>query len=281
MPVVGHGDVLPDVEKGGVLGITTVGGGLTPPAPSSVEPSGIPVRATDDAEPIPVGDEADAAGPAKELLPTAAQVPDAVPAMPPPSKVDIPMPEDVSAIEVPVPDVAPPALEHVVLLAVNPIGDVPDVVGLTPGDASPVAPRGIPVGATAGAGPMPSGDVMPSGDEPGDIAPTCAAAAPQPKTATTITAINKRVIAGLSSFGIRSTSDAIWHPDPPHSRPSAHDLAWITEACPVFRRWRPPAFTKVQSFCSHLRELTRGCGDTPSGSARSPCETPRRTSWSR
>ena len=58
IPVVGHGDVLPNVEMGGVLGITTVGGGLRPPAPNSVEPSGIPIRPTD-AEPIPVGDEAD------------------------------------------------------------------------------------------------------------------------------------------------------------------------------------------------------------------------------
>jgi len=161
-----------------------------------------------------VGDEADAAGPAEELLPTAAQVPDAVPAMPPPSKVDIPVPVDVPVIEVPVPDVAPPALEHVVLLAVNPIGDVPDVNGLTPSDVSPVAPRGIPVGGTAGAGPMPSGEVMPSGDEPGEIAPTCAAAEPHPKTAAAIAATNKRVIADCSSFGIQSSPGAVWHTNP-------------------------------------------------------------------
>ncbi len=52
-----------------------------PPTPSSVEPSGIPIRPPDDVDPIPVGDEADAAGPAKELPAAPAQVPDAVPAV--------------------------------------------------------------------------------------------------------------------------------------------------------------------------------------------------------
>lgn len=165
-------------------------------------------------EPIPAGDEADAAG-AKELLPVvAAQVPDAVPAMPPPSKVDIPVPVDVAVIEVPVPDVAPPMPEHVVLLAVNPSGDVPDVIGLTPSDVSPVAPIGIPVGGTAAAGPMPSGDVMPSGDEPGEIAPTCAAADPHPKTAAAIVATNKRVIADFSSFWLSQFAGRYWQPNP-------------------------------------------------------------------
>jgi hypothetical protein len=225
VPFVRQGGVVPSVETGAdELGVRTTGGGLRPPAPSSVEPIGIPTRATDDAEPIPVGDEADAAGPAKGLLPIVAQVPDAVPAVPPPSKtgiepdvpaVDIPVPLDVPVIEVPVPDVAPPAVEHVVVPpVVNPIDDVPDVVGLTPGDASPVAPWGIPVGATTGAGPMPSGDVMPSGDEPGEIAPTCAAAEPQPKRTTAITAIDKRVIAGFSSFGIQSSPGAVWQTRP-------------------------------------------------------------------
>ena len=41
-------------------------------------------------------------------------------------------------------------------------GDAPDVVGLTPGVASSVAPRGIPVCPTGAFG-IPSGDVMPSG----------------------------------------------------------------------------------------------------------------------
>ena len=94
-----------------------------------------------------------------------AQVPEAVPTVPPPSNnVDEP---DVPGVDIPVPDELPvsalmldkfPAIELmpvqvVVLGAAGPSGEAPDVIGLTPGDASSVAPRGIPVGATAGAGP--------------------------------------------------------------------------------------------------------------------------------
>jgi hypothetical protein len=162
------------------------GGGLSPPAPSSVEPIGIPTRLTDDTEPIPVGDEADAAGPAKELPALAAQLPDAVPALPPPSNtalepdvppVDIPVPNDVPVIEMPADapadeapgpkdacGSAPPMLAHVV-------GDVPDVVGLTLGVASPEAPKGILAGGTAKPGPIPSGEVMPSGEGVGAPVP--------------------------------------------------------------------------------------------------------------
>jgi hypothetical protein len=81
------------------------GGGLMPPTPSSVEPSGIPIRPTVDVDPIPVGDEADAAGPAKELAAAPAQVPDAVPAVLPPSNSKVEL--DGPALDVPVPDVVP------------------------------------------------------------------------------------------------------------------------------------------------------------------------------
>jgi hypothetical protein len=90
------------------------------------------------------------------------------------------------------------------LPVVSPSGDVPDVNGLTPGDASPVAPRGIPVGATGEPGPMPSGDVMPSGEGPGEmlIPPTCAKAEPQPRRTAAMVAIIKRVIVGSTSFAL-------------------------------------------------------------------------------
>ena len=143
-------------------------------------------------EPIPVGDEADAAGLPKALLPIAAQVPDAVPAMPPPSKTEV----EPRRVEAPVPDVAPPMPEHVVLLAVSPIGDVPDVNGLTPGDRALSHPWECRWGQPAEPGPMPSGDVIPSGDVPGamPIPPTCADTEPQPKRVAAIAAINKRFI---------------------------------------------------------------------------------------
>jgi hypothetical protein len=181
-----------------------------------VEPSGIPIRLTDDAEPIPVGEEADAAGPAKELPAAPAQVPDAVPAVLPPSNskveldvpaLDVPMPDVVPVLELAAPKdacgIEPPMPPHVArLLIVGGSGDVPDVVGLTPSVGTSVVPRRRPVGGTAEPGPIPSGDVMPSGEGPGalPIPPTCAKAAPQPERTAVIATINKRVIAGFSSI---------------------------------------------------------------------------------
>jgi hypothetical protein len=210
------------------LVVRATDGGLRPPLPSSVEPSGIPTRPTEDPEPIPPPDEADATGPAKELLPIAAQAPDAVPAMPPPSKtevepdipaVDVAVPEDVPVIELPpipkdVCGIEPPMPEHVVMLpVVGPIGDAPDVIGLTPGDASSVAPKGTRTGATGEPGPMPSGEVMPSGEGPGEmpiIPPTCAKAEPQPRRTPAVVTIIKRVIIGstFSCIGIRPAPSA-------------------------------------------------------------------------
>jgi hypothetical protein len=82
------------------------GGGLRPPAPSSVEPSGIPTRPADDVEPIPLGEEADAAGPANEPLLVTLQVPEALPTLTPPSNVEaeLALPaEDVPAMVLPMP----------------------------------------------------------------------------------------------------------------------------------------------------------------------------------
>lgn len=226
-PVVGHGIVLiveVDVVKvdidGFVLGIA---GGLRPPAPSSVDPIGIPTRATVEPDPIPVGDEADAAGPAKEALSVEGQVPDADPAMPPPSNavddvevpaVETPVPEDVPDIALPIPDelpvtddicaaeppvpnddsaIEPPIPRHPEAVTVaGPSADVLDVIGLTPGDASSVAPRGTRTGGTGEPDPTPSGDVMPSGGSPGE---TCARAGTELKITAAVVAITKVFIS--------------------------------------------------------------------------------------
>ena len=86
----------------------------------------------------------------------------------------------------------------------GPSGDTPDVIGLTPGDPSSVAPRGIPVGATGEEGPMPSGDVIPSGGRP--FPPICAEAEPPPndaaKSAAVMTAVADRIIFAFLSFPI-------------------------------------------------------------------------------
>jgi hypothetical protein len=194
IPVVGQG-----VESGADgLGVRTSGGGLRPPTFSSVEPKGMPTRPTADVDPIPVGDEADAAGAIDE--PLAAQVSDAVPQRPPPSKVVVE--PDVPGFAMPVELPNAPAPEHAVAPPIaGTTGEAPDVIGLTPGDASSVAPSGIPMGATGAAGPMPSGDVMPSGDGPGDVGspPICADAEPELNNAAVIATINRRVIRGFSS----------------------------------------------------------------------------------
>src|SRR5262249_19651682 len=123
--VVGHGDVLGAADMDGVeggpmpprggselntgadgFGLSATDGGLRPPPPSSVEPSGIPTGPTVDPGPIDeaTGGVAVAAG---------AQGPGAV--MPPPSKsavldspgAELPVPADVPAVEPPTPALAP------------------------------------------------------------------------------------------------------------------------------------------------------------------------------
>ena len=174
------------------VGLRATDGGLRPPPPSSVEPSGIPTRPA--VEPGPI---VEAIG--GDAVADAAQAPGALAAIPPPSKSgapDIPVTELPMAADAPVvvpfampADAAviglPTAAEAGVGEApahVAPImGAAPDVVGLTPGVASSVAPMGIPVCPTGALG-MPSGDVMPSAGKGETFMEACACAAPQPKS---------------------------------------------------------------------------------------------------
>ena len=162
-----------------------------------------------------MGDEADAAGPAKEVLPITGQVPDAVPAMPPPSNAvvdtDVPaveVPDDIPATGLPVTDdvpvaelarvpvvpnddcgIEPPKPLHAGLVTV--VVDASDVIiGLVPAPPIPVAPRGMRVGGTGAAGPIPSGDVIPSGE---GAPPTCANAELLNRTAAAV-AVTSRFI---------------------------------------------------------------------------------------
>jgi hypothetical protein len=168
--VDGRNGLLRSAEDGtDELRVGICGIGLTPPTPSSVESNGMPTRPPVAAL-IPVGEEAEAAGFAEELVAPVAHVPEAVPTVPPPSKRLVP---DVTGIDVAVLVDVPdrfPAIEltpaHVAIVPVSAggSGDVPEVIGLTPTDPSSVVPKGIPVPGTGAAGPMPSGEVMPSGD---------------------------------------------------------------------------------------------------------------------
>ena len=310
---VGQG--MPDVETGAVgLTVKTSGGGLSPPTPNSVEPNGMPTRPTGDPNPIPVGDEADDAGPAAEPPATPMQVPDALPIVPPPSKradepgvpvADMALLDEIPGIEPPMPDDTcgsePPMLEHVVMLpGAAPTGDVPDVIGLTPGVESSVAPMGIPVRGTAGAGPIPSGDVIPSGDPDGPIPPICADAEPlASKTAVNIASdqpanLSERAICKLlSRVDIARTatrgraSRPADRPDIPGEfagapcwRPTQNSMLSITRnvICPgLLQSDRPPR--RPEPACGRSRtaqqRLIAGCADSRSASAQSPCGTRR------
>ena len=153
---------------------------------------------------MPVGDEAEALGRDRAVLPPGAQVPDAVPVLPP-SKVvanpvegvvelavdDVPLigaPKDVSGTEPPKPE------QTAMSLVARPLGLVP---GDVPRGTSSVAPRGIPVGATGAAGPSPSGEVMPRGDGVGapPTPPTCAIAECGQSATASIAAIMNRAIS--------------------------------------------------------------------------------------
>ena len=108
--------------------------GLKPALPSSVEPSGIPLRPTEVATPPLASGE----------------VPDAVPVVAAiPQFVGEPMAPELSPVG--------SALEHGLLLAVGSKG-----VGLSPPGESEVAPNGIPTGPTGELAPgIPRGDVGP------------------------------------------------------------------------------------------------------------------------
>ena len=188
--------------------VTSSGAGLRPPAPSSVDPMGIPTRPTGAPADIPVGDDAEAVGEAR--LGPAVQVPDVVPVVPPSNTVANPVGVEV----VPMAEAAPvagapkeacgielPKPEHTARsLVESPEGVVPDEL---PGGTISVAPRGMPVGATGGGAPMPSGEVMPSGEGVGapPIVPTWAIAEPGPNaTASTAAIINRAISAAPVSL---------------------------------------------------------------------------------
>ena len=133
--------------------VTSRGAGLSPPAPSSVDPIGIPTRPTGAPADIPVGEDADAVGDAR--LGPAVQVPDAVPVVPPSKTAANP----VGELVVPKVDAAPVAGAPkdacgTELLkpaqTARSLVDRPEgvVLGEVPGGTISVAPRGIPVGAT-------------------------------------------------------------------------------------------------------------------------------------
>ena len=195
--------------------VGTAAAELTPRFPISVDPNGIPVRATPpgvvgvvDAvmllEPEPhipdmpevcsmsevdtpdVAEIADdVESPGEVVIPDAAAVAGAaVPtAIPPPSKL---------AVDPNMDDGAVPMVEHAVLLLGMEIVPVASPgAGLTPGDAISVEPSGIPVGETGEpVVAIPSGEVAPRVGVGVTIPLTCAMAALQAKSAASTAAID-------------------------------------------------------------------------------------------
>jgi hypothetical protein len=178
------------------------GNGLRPPVASSVDPIGIPTRPTVEREAI-VGEDADPVGLDEAVA--LAQVPEAVPEMPAPSKSGVgaevpetpPVAGDSPLIVEPLPMVELPA-EHavvvVVAVVIEPGDELLEADGLTPGVASSVAPSGIPVAVTGAPGPIPSGEVMPIGATMPVLTALWAKAVLNPKADKTNTTITARLI---------------------------------------------------------------------------------------
>jgi len=128
--------------------------------------------------------------------------------LPPPSNTvevpdaDIPVPGAPLAIEF-VPNTSPPLKElpehgAVLLVAAEPSGDMPTVGCVIVADPTPTGPREVPVCGNAGADPIPSGDVGPTGA--GAVVPTWAEADPQATNTVATVASNRRVSLVLPSI---------------------------------------------------------------------------------
>ena len=185
--------------------VGTIAAELTPRLPISVEPIGMPVRATPPCVTADVGvdDAARLLEPAPHMLwvpdvsirADVGEMPDddiaivlggvTVPTgMPPPSKLAA----DPNIVEG-----AVPMVEHAVLPMLDEIG-----IGLTPPDAISVAPNGMPVPPTGALGTMPSGEVAES-DGVGITAACCAKAWPHSKAEAAV--IIKKRFMGFSGAG--------------------------------------------------------------------------------
>jgi hypothetical protein len=210
---VGTTAIDPTVPTTGIIG--TAAAELTPRLPISVDPNGIPVRAT---PPGVMGDVDVGVEDETMLLDPEPHIPDMPEVSSNPDVVDIPDVADIPAVAI-VPDVAAvagaavptpipppsklavdpniddgaiPMVEHVVLLlgiAIVPVAS--PGAGLTPGDAISVAPRGMPVGETGEPVAVIASGVVVARLGVGLAIPlTCAIAAWQTTSAGRIAAIN-------------------------------------------------------------------------------------------
>lgn len=154
------------------------GGGLSPPPPSSVAPKGICIG-RNGVTTMPVGEEADAVGWAKlDRVPPQFVAVGAL-EMPPSNSADEAGAGEVEAIALP--EGEQPAFAAV------------PAIGLRPGEESSEVPRGMPGDATGAAGPIPSGEVVPSGEGAGAPIP-CAKTVPQASRTSMTDSMTNRII---------------------------------------------------------------------------------------
>ena len=207
--IVGTNGAAPTV--GNMLSVGTAAAGLTPRLPISIDPNGIPVRAPPPGVvgvvDVGVEDEAMLLEPEPHIpdipdvfsipevvdIPDVADVPDAAVVVGDVFPIAVPPPSNV-AVDPYIPDGEVPKVEHVVPLpgiAIVPVEELD--IGLMPGDASSVAPIGIPVVPTDPPGPIPSGEVMPS-EGVVVTAPTWAIAELQHSKGSATATIKKRFI---------------------------------------------------------------------------------------
>jgi len=122
--------------------------------------------------------------------------------LPPPSNTDVEVPDaDIPVLDAPpaiefVSNTSPPLRElpehgAVLLVAAEPSGDIPTVGRVIAADPTPAGPRDVPVCGSAGADPIPSGEVAPTGA--GTVIPTWAEAEPQATNTVATVTSNKRV----------------------------------------------------------------------------------------
>jgi hypothetical protein len=217
--MVGTNGVSPAVPTvGDTVIVGTAAAELTPRLLISVDPIGIPVRATPPgavgAVDVGVDDEAMLLEPEPHIpdKPDVSSVPElvAIPAIVDPDDIDVPDADIVPDVAiVPVVPVGVPPPSNV---AVDPnisVGGVPTVehavpglaivpvvelgIGLTPGEAISVEPSGIPVMPTGAPEPPPSGEVMPS-EGVAVIVPTWAMAGLQHASGQAAATIKKNFI---------------------------------------------------------------------------------------
>jgi hypothetical protein len=139
--VGGLGKGVPTIVEGDTLGVGMVSSGLTPALPISTEPNGIPERET------PFGDKEGVAAIDEGLLLTPVPQTAALPGNDIPAAIPIPPPSYVLALDIPDDALAVagqfvpyPAIPAPPIIPTGPVA-----AALIPGEASSVAPRGIPV----------------------------------------------------------------------------------------------------------------------------------------